>query len=154
MRTIVLALALIVPLLAARDAAATTSCSFQSVGAVSFGAYDVFSSLPADGTGSITFRCNGVGPGDLVTVHISKGNATSFLPRTMTAGAESMSYNLYSDASRTQIWGDGTSGTSAYGPSTPPDATDVTLTVYGRIPALQDVAAGSYADSVVISINY
>ena len=48
-----------------------------------------------------------------------------------------LAYNLYREASRSIIWGDGTGG-SAVG-----SGTGATHTVYGRIPSRQNVYAGS-----------
>jgi hypothetical protein len=50
---------------------------------------------------------------------------------------------------RGAVWGDGTGGTQSY--STPLTLlVPVTITVYGRVPAGQNVAAGSYGDSVAL----
>jgi spore coat protein U-like protein len=65
-----------------------------------------------------------------------------------------LEYNLYRDAAFSAIWGDGTSGTTTYTIRNPPNNQDVVLTVYGRVPALQDVATGSYADAVIVTINF
>ena len=72
----------------------------------------------------------------------------------MTKGGEALGYNLYMDASRTTIWGDGTSGTSAYSRNNPPNGTNVSLPVYGRVGAAQDVSAGTYSDTVLATINF
>jgi spore coat protein U-like protein len=37
---------------------------------------------------------------------------------------------------------------------TPVLLSNVTVTIYGRIPARQDVSAGSYTDTVVATINF
>jgi spore coat protein U-like protein len=47
------------------------------------------------------------------------------------------------------IWGTGTSAvTTTFGTA------QQTLTIYGMVPAQQDVSAGSYSDSVVATISY
>ncbi len=68
--------------------------------------------------------------------------------------AEGLNYNLYLDAARTTIWGDGTGGTQVYSNANPPNNTNVTVTIYGRIPASQDVSAGSYTNTVTATINF
>ena len=59
-----------------------------------------------------------------------------FSPRTLTKAAEALQYNLYQDASRSLIWGDGTGGTSIYSATVTvlQISTIITVTVYGRIP--------------------
>ena len=65
-------------------------------------------------------------------------------------------YNLYRDASRLAVWGE-TPGvdTMAVALSVPNNATrNATFTIYGRIPGLQNVHAGSYGDTLAITIDY
>jgi spore coat protein U-like protein len=88
----------------------------------------------------------------LVTVDLGRGNAPTFTPRLMRNGASQFSYNLFLDAARTTIWGDGTGGTLRYGATNPPNVID--LTIYGRIPALQDLPLGSYTDTIVVTVNF
>jgi spore coat protein U-like protein len=140
--------------LACPAARATTSCSFTSVVGVAFGSYDVFSLSPLDTAGSLTFVCSGVGPSDTVVIELSAGGAASFSPRSMASMGASLSYNLYLNAARTAIWGDGTGGTSRYGPVTPVSGVGVTVPVYGRVPAGQNVPIGAYADTITVTILF
>ena len=57
-------------------------------------------------------------------------------------------------AARGTIWGDNTGGTSHYTASPPQLLTNVTFTVYGRVPPLQDVSVGAYTDTVVVTITF
>jgi len=139
-------------LIAPRSAAALGSCSFGSTVGVNFGASDVFNTIPTDSTGSLTYTCISVL--GTITIDLSRGSAPSYFPRQMRKGAETMSYNLYLDAARISVWGDGTGGTSHYGPVTPPLASPVTVTIYGRIPAGQNVSVGSYTDTITATINF
>ena len=133
--------------------AAAMTCSFTSVVGVAFGAYDVFSATPLDSTGSVTFLCTGGSPGP-ITIDLGTGAGT-FGQRTLINGASSLGYNLYLSATRTgSVWGDGTSSTAHYGPTTPTLDSETTVTVYGRVPAQQNVAAGGYSDTVVVTITY
>jgi spore coat protein U domain-containing protein, fimbrial subunit CupE1/2/3/6 len=126
-------------------------CTISTTG-VSFGSYDVYSATALDSTGSVTYNC---GVGTLViSVDLSKGASASFNPRTLQSGPQPLNYNLYTNAARTSIWGDATAGTSNYSATLPPLNTNVTVTVYGRVPPLQDAAAGSYADTVVVTVNF
>ena len=127
------------------------SCTI-SVTAVAFGTYNVFTATPDDSTGTITYRCNRTAAN--VWIALSDGSSSTFTPRTMRKGAEILSYNLYRNAARTNVWGDGSGGTSVYTRANPPNNSNVNLTIYGRIPAGQDVSAGSYTDTVSAVINF
>jgi spore coat protein U-like protein len=144
------AVAVAIVLWAASDAAAA-GCSVSTT-SVNFGMYDVFDTAPNDSTGTITLKCNG-GAKD-VTVEISRGGASSFALRRMVNGASQLRYNLYLNAARTAVWGDGTGGTQSYDVGNPPNNKDVSLTIFARIPAEQDVSSGSYSDSVTVTVNY
>lgn len=126
------------------------SCTITAVG-VSFGTYNVFSASPLDSTGSVSYACQGIKNPDRITIDLSRGGASTFARR-MLKGAEPLTYNLYLDAGHATVWGDGTTGTSRYGPVQP--LSSDTLTIFGRIPAGQDGSAGAYSDTVIVTINF
>jgi spore coat protein U-like protein len=127
---------------------AAARCTNVSATAVAFGSYNPMSATPLDAAGSISYACT---PNTPPLITLSRGSSSTFLPRRL-GGAAGLSYNLYLDAARTVIWGDGTGGTSALnGPTTRPSAT---VPVYGRIPPMQDVAAGAYTDLIVVTLNF
>jgi spore coat protein U-like protein len=141
-------------LLVAASPAQAIVCQWRGTSPVSFGSYDVFSGTPNDANGSVTLRCNAV-KGELVTIDLSTGGSGTYFPRRMTrAGVETLDYNLYLDATRTQIWGNATGGTLQYGPTVPPSNTNVLINIYGRIPAGQDKSAGNYTDTITATVNY
>ncbi len=150
-RVLRVALPLAVSVLLLTAAPALAACTISTT-PVTFGAYDVFATAPLDSTGTVTFRC---GQGDKnITITLSKGGAATFNPRQMRSGAQTLAYNLYRDATRTSIWGDGTGGTTIYSNANPPAKDDVSVTIYGRIPTGQDVTAGSYADTITATILF
>ena len=123
-----------------------------SVTDVDFGAYDVFAAAPVQSTGTIAYRCgNRVKD---VTITISRGQSATYTPRVMFRGGDSLFYNLYMDAARTAVWGDGTSGTGVYSVDNARNNREVIVTIYGNIPPLQDVTAGTYTDDVTATINF
>jgi spore coat protein U-like protein len=130
---------------------AMASCSFTSDSDVGFGIYNAFDTLPnASGVGSISIRCQG-GGGYAYDVSLSSGQSHSFVSRLMKSGANSLNYNIFTSASRTVIWGDGTGGSStqtAYKNST------TTLSLFGQIPAGQDVAIGTYTDNLIATVKF
>ena len=141
-------------LLAAVSARALGSCTFTVVTAVSFGNYDALNTIPLDQTGSITFNCSLLALQTL-TVDLSKGHSGTYASRQMQkSGGATLLYNLFLDATRTQVWGDTTGGTVHFGPYLPLLGQDHTVTIYGRVPARQASPTGAYTDTVVATINF
>jgi spore coat protein U-like protein len=69
----------------------------------------------------------------------------------MKSGANTLTYNIYTSATRSIVWGNGTGGSSkqtAYKNST------TTLSLFGLIPAGQDVANGIYTDNFIATVNF
>jgi len=71
--------------------------------------------------------------------------------RKMVSGANSLDYQLYSDSARTTVWGEttGTNTVTGVGTGLAQDHT-----VFGAIPATQNLPAGTYADTITVSIFY
>ena len=70
--------------------------------------------------------------------------------RRMYRGSESILYALYRDAARTQPWGDSTGQLlSATGAGTP-----LATYIYGAVPAQTAPTAGTYSDTVVVTLQY
>jgi spore coat protein U-like protein len=134
--------------------AQAASCSFTSVIGANFGTYQVFDVTPLDSTGSITVLCSGVLPTDLITIEIDGGSSSNPANRYMLNGLISLNYNLYLDPSRMLIWGNGANGTSVLGPLAIADQTPTTWTVYGRISPMQNVSAGNYSDTVMVTVQF
>ena len=95
------------------------------------------------------------------TVSLSAGSVGTPGARAMAAGAGRLRYDLFRDAARSQPWGDGGGGGSTVGGTITSGLLGLLCapgtrshTVYGRIPASQNVPAGSYQDQVVLTITY
>ena len=130
------------------------SCTITNAVGVNFGSYDVFSNMPTDAVGYVTYRCIDLGTG-LITIDLNKGNSNSYNSRTLKNSNETLNYNLYLDSGKNIIWGDGTEGSSRYGPLNPTNNSDVLLSIYGRIPARQTNAkVGNYSDTITITISF
>ncbi|PKO31254.1 MAG: spore coat protein U [Betaproteobacteria bacterium HGW-Betaproteobacteria-7] len=132
-------------LLGASLPAWSVTCGVSATG-VNFGSYDVFSNVNSDGAGSVSVSCDAAAS---YSIAISSGNG-SYVSRWMASGAHQLAYNLYREASRSTIWGDGTGGSAVVSGS----GTGATHTVYGRVPSRQNVYAGSYSDSIVVTVTY
>jgi spore coat protein U-like protein len=142
----ILAMVLLVPMPAA---AQTTSlvCSLGASG-VDFG---VFSGPQLTSVGTLTIRCTGGGNINNATLTLSTGNSGTYAARQMRNGSTSLSYNLYTDATFTQIWGDGTGGSV---PVTRTGGPQVLLVpVYGKLPAQPEPPSGAYSDTIVARLD-
>ena len=129
---------------------AAASCAFTYVAPVSFGVYNVFDASPnLSGVGALGVSCKG-GGGPYV-VSIDTGQSQSYVSRVMQSGNHSLHYNLFTNPSRTVVWGNGAGGS---GTVTVTKNSTVTLSVYGLIPAGQDVGVGTYVDSLMATINF
>ena len=132
---------------------AMAACSVSVTG-VAFGAYDTLTPANDDSAGSLTAVCH---PSDQsIEVWISGGSSGSVLARTMRNGAEVLNYNLYTDAGRTIVWGDGSSGNALNLNNGTVSGGQRTFSqpIYGRIPALQAVGAGTYNDTLVVTVVF
>jgi spore coat protein U-like protein len=131
---------------------AYAACSVSTTN-INFGTYDVFSITPKDSTGTITVTC-GSPPPPHVTITIgSSPNSGGFIPRKLkpTSGTDFLNYNLFTDASMTSVWGDGTGGTSTVSKVVTPGRPGI-ATVYGRIPAKQNVSVGTYSETLTVTV--
>ena len=89
------------------------------------------------------------------TVDLSTGSSGTYAQRTLRNGPSVLEYNLYTDVARTQILGDGSGGSSRITRSfTALLSVDQTITVYGRIRSGQNVPAGSYSDTIIVTVTY
>lgn len=139
-------LAAFIALLGSSRAEAAASCTISTVG-VAFGTYNPQSTTALDGVGSVTATCSG----NTATLVLSAGTGQSgsYSARVMNAGSFSLNYNLYTTSTRNVVWGNGSAGTATR--TLPASGT---YTIYGRIPALQNVGAGSYTDTVVVTLTF
>lgn len=132
------------------SAPAIAACWASSTG-VSFGIYDPQAVTPVDTAGSITVECDRREPS--ATVTIGAGTSGNFAMRSLMNGSDTLQYNVFTDASRLQIWGDGSAGTGTIDVAPFPNR-PITLTIYGRIPPGQNVRAGNYSDTLIVTIEY
>jgi spore coat protein U-like protein len=132
LRHIALAAALALLVLPAPTRAAG-NCKISTGAALAFGTYSPFATTDLDVNGSVSYDCNS--PTSPV-LSLSRGNSPGFLRRQMTQGANVLEYNVYTDASRTVVFGDG-SGVTRVIPGV--DAKGQVLPLFGRIFAGQNV---------------
>jgi len=124
-----------------------------SVAGLNFSPYDVLAPAPNDTVGNLTITCDEVPPPN-VTVSIGASPASGgFSPRRMRGPFDLLDYNIYTEARHANVWGDGTNSTNMVSVRVPRN-NPATLKIYGRIPPQQNVSAGSYADTLVVTITW
>jgi spore coat protein U-like protein len=143
--------------------AGAVSCT-ASVPSLNFGNYNVFSASALQSATTLSITCaKGFGdPSGTIavpyTIALSTGGSATYTQRRLASGANTLNYNLYTNSARTLIWGDGTGGSQIVSSSMnlsngTPQRTR-THTAFGRVPALQDAAVGSYADTLLVTVTY
>ncbi|WP_199699068.1 Csu type fimbrial protein [Oleomonas cavernae] len=119
-----------------------------------FGAYNPLAPAPGDAATTLQVTCTNTTT-YAVKLGLGTGAGATFAQRRMTGltfTTQTLIYSLYTDAGRSQLWGDGTGGSgTAAGTGS---GTAQTLTVYGRIPIGQFPRVDSYKDTVNVTINY
>lgn len=142
--------------------ASAASCSFDSgsPGGMAFPSYDPTSGTSVTGTATIAFACKGGGAGTTATFSANGGKNGTVSARNMllTGGSDLLPYILSLSASYSPVFGDGTSGTQTYS-FVWTGSQSGSFTVYGKINGAipggaGDVHAGSYTDSVTITITF
>jgi spore coat protein U-like protein len=159
-KSVILALVLMTgPALAAPQTVTTTfnvtasvlnNCAV-SASDLAFGNYSASSATPLTATTTLSVTCTA---SLAYTIALDGGTTTGQVAsRAMKdTGSNQLGYGLYTSGAYSTIWGDGTGGTQTVAGTGSGAAQSVT--VYGRIPAAQYVAAGSYADRVTVTVSY
>ena len=125
------------------------SCQLNSVPTIAFGTLNPL--IDNDTQGDIVWVCSS---GTDTEIRLDGGSSGNINARTM-SGPAPLPYQLYTNAGRTLVFGDGTTGNavpvSGVGYSTPNN-----VTVYGRVAQGDaDIAAnGNYTDTVVVTIVF
>ncbi|HWX00553.1 spore coat U domain-containing protein [Collimonas sp.] len=132
------------------------TCTVSATG-ITFPAYTSPGGAIADSTGDIAVTCTAtlvIGTGSY-TIALNAGSGT-FVNRTLKSGANALTYNVYTDTARSIVWGDGTGATQTESDSYLILLTPTTrhYTPYGRIPAAQNKPAGTYTDTLTVTITY
>lgn len=126
------------------------SCSITAASDLDFGAISGLITANGDQTSTISMTCTGR---TAWNVGLNNGLNSSGIVRRMRLGATTnyVNYELYRETGRTNRWGN-TTGTDTL-PGTGTGAAQ-SLTVFGRVPATQAAAAGSYSDTITVTITY
>lgn len=125
-----------------------SSCT-ASASDLGFGTYDPLSVTPNSATSTVTVQCTLLSA-YTVGLDAGIGAGATVATRRMSKGADTLDYSLYKDATHLVVWGD-SGGDTVAGVGT---GLAAPLTVYGQIPASQNVNTGAYADTVTVTVNY
>jgi spore coat protein U-like protein len=137
-----------------------TNCTVTpNTDALAFGTYNPVNGSPTTALATVVVQCSAL-VSVLTNINfvltLSAGNSGNVANRSMSGSTNNLPYNVYESASYTTVW-DATVGVSgtvslpaigvvAYGTAT--------IYGYGRILASQPVAAGSYMDSLMITVTF
>lgn len=124
-----------------------------TVPALSFGTYDPLvanSSDPADASSVVIVNCT---RNTAASLSFDNGlNAAMDGARSMLGpGSGRLQYQIYRDSARTQVWA---TGAEAIHMTSKGVAQPERLTVFGRIPARQEVEPGAYTDVLTATVDF
>ena len=126
-----------------------------SATALSFGNYNAVTNAAAASNGTVTVRCVAAARTlPTFTIKLSKGTGASYAPRKMASGVNRLNYNIYTSKAYTTVWGDGTGGSVLQNYAAASLLNLKTFTAFGQIPAHQYVKAGSYTDTITVTVTY
>jgi len=133
-------------------ASVANNCTIAT-SAVAFGSYDpvvAHAAADLDGAGQVTIACT---KGAAATIGLDLGSNAAVTTRRLSDGVSSfLTYELYTDVARADVWGD--AAPDLFTPAVAPSKVARSFSVYGRIPSNQDVPAGAYTDTVVATVNF
>lgn len=130
-------------------ATVAAACTISATN-LAFGAYVPAAALPHDGSSTVTTTCTQAAAYN-IGLNAGTGTGATVAARKMTSGANLLTYSLFQDAARAVVWGN----------TIPTDTVALVgtglaqaTTVFGRIPALQNVAVGSYTDTITATVTF
>jgi spore coat protein U-like protein len=138
-------------------ATVNSTCSATAT-ALPFGAYTPGAGgLTANST--ISVKCTKNSP-YTIALNAGTGAGAAFATgrfMTVTAGSNTLQYNLYTAASFGTVWGDGSGATATVAGTGAGVGTANTATVYGRLldnATNQLAVPGSYSDTITVTVTY
>jgi spore coat protein U-like protein len=122
-----------------------SACALNG-GTMTFGQYLSGQTTNLDVTGQINYaNCSGT-----LSFELDGGQAADINNRSMLSGTNKLNYQLYRNTARNAIWG---TGSNAQGLQLLQPLSGK-IDVYGRIPSGQAVPAGSYTDTVNVTLTF
>jgi len=129
-----------------------TECTVSAT-TLDFGSAGNIATTAVMASSTITVNCT-PGINYSVALNAGQGSGATMAQRrlTRTGGTETLRYGLYRDNARTQLWGDGSAGSSTAAGTGNGNYTS--LTVYGTLPVQTVPPPGQYSDTVTVTLTY
>jgi len=138
--------------------AQTSQCSFTRMGGtlIDFGLISAANRNDIIGIDNVGLTCNaGLGLAVSYSVAISSGSSGTFANRTLRFAGSTLNYNLYTEPTFMQVFGDGSMGSnSATVNGLCANGVSCTVPVYGRINGGQSLRAGQFTDAVIVTVSF
>jgi spore coat protein U domain-containing protein, fimbrial subunit CupE1/2/3/6 len=128
------------------SATVTSQCSV-SASTLDFGTVGVLLAN-TDGTSSLTVQC---ASGVAYQVGLDNGQHASGTTRRMQGPGGLVAYELYRNTARTQRWGTTLNTDTVSGSGS---GSNQALTVFGRVPTQTTPSAGTYNDTITVTVTY
>lgn len=124
-------------------------CTLGSIGGINFGSTGLIGA-DIDQQGTISVTCT---DGTPYTVSLDEGGGTGATEAsrlmTRSAGSETVAYILSRNIGHTLLWGTGPNAYSGVG-----SGTEQVLDVFGRVPIQTTPVAGTYQDTVTVTLTF
>ncbi|MBV9576750.1 MAG: spore coat protein U domain-containing protein [Gammaproteobacteria bacterium] len=133
------------------------TCTISS-STFNFGAYSPLNSSPTAGTSNLSVTCSALLASLNVSyvISLNTGSSGNYTNRTMKFSSSNLNYNIYTTVAHSTVWGDGTSSTGTISDNYTLSVLSMTrmYTMFGLIPALQNLPAGTYTDSITATVTF
>jgi len=125
------------------------ACIINSASNLNFGAAGVIAAN-IDQTSTIQVQCTNTTPYS-ISLDAGTGTGATVAARKMTNGANTVTYSLYQDAGRTNVWGNTIPTNTVPGTG---NGASQSYTVYGRVPPQTTPAPALYTDTITVTVTY
>jgi spore coat protein U-like protein len=126
----------------------TANCVINSTATLDLGSSGVINTNH-DANAPLHIQCTNTTP---YTIGLDKGTTTgaTIAQRLLANGGATVNYNLFQSAAYATVWSDTGGGLV----SSTGTGADQTFTIYGRVPAQNTPAPGTYTDTVTVTVTY
>lgn len=144
---------------AGAHAQSQAACSIAS-SPMSFGVYSPFATTDVLSSTNIDVTCLGLKTAANLQIRLGSSNSLTLRQMrntsnvTGTTAQNTLNYRMYTDSSRTLLWGDGTGSTYSINIPFSLILNFKSVTVYGRVAMGQNVYPGYYTESTTVDIIY
>jgi spore coat protein U-like protein len=128
----------------------TNACSIGSASALNFGSQGTLAAAVA-ATSTVSVNCTLTLPYN-ISLDAGTGSGATVAARIMTGPASAtVGYSLYQDITHLLVWGNTIGTNTVAGVGT---GLSLPYTVYGNVPSQATPAAGTYTDTITVTVTY